>query len=120
MIIRSIDATNDWTFGKGLGNYSTQESAIEENIQTRLLSWVGDCFFALPDGVDWKNRLDVGQQDLILDEIKTVILQSYGVVAVNSVTGVFNGATRLFSITYNIDTIFSSSFQSQLTQPVEV
>lgn len=119
MIIRKVIG-GDWTFGQGLGNYNQDEAAIDENIQTRLLSWVGDCFFALQDGVDWSSRLDVGQQTALEDEVRSVILASFGVVAVNSVIAVFDGTTRLFSLNYNIDTIFSASFQAQLKLAIGV
>lgn len=118
MIIRKLDSTHDWTFGKGLANYAVNEQAIEENIQTRLLSWVGDCFFALDEGVDWKSRLDIGQMDNLKNELRTVIAQSAGVVSVNSVTVTFAGGDRLFTATYNIDTQFGQGFQNTLTQLV--
>lgn len=112
MIIRKVDASNDWTFGKGLSDYAVDEAAIEQNIRGRILSWVGDCFFAPDEGVDWRNRLDVNQQANLLQEIKGIILRSYGVIGVISLSGVFNSPTRNDLVTYNIQTIFSSSFTS--------
>lgn len=120
MIIRKIDADNDWTFGQGLSNYAINEEAIDENIKTRLLSWIGDCFFALQDGIDWKQRLDVGQKDALEDEIRSLILQSYGVMGINSIDVVFNSLTRVIGITYNIQTIYSSSFETTLQQSAGV
>ena len=55
MIMRAITPSGDWTFGKGLADYAQAEAAIEENILTWLQSWVGNCFFALKDGIDWRN-----------------------------------------------------------------
>lgn len=115
MIIRKIDpTTRDWQFGKGLASYATNADAVSENIQTRILSWINDCFFALADGVDWKNRLEVGQQQALRDEIAAVIIKSFGVVSVNSVDLNFNPDNRLESLTYNIDTIFSPSFEATI------
>lgn len=118
MIFRKVDASNDWGFGKGLSNYARDEEAVEQNIKTRLLSWVGDCFFALNEGIDWKSRLDVGQKASLEQELRAQILQSYGVIGVNSVDVVFSGTTRLFTVTYNITTFFSQSFQATLSQAV--
>lgn len=115
MIIRKIDGTGDWTFGKGIASYATDEAAIEQNIKTRLLSWVGDSFFALTEGVDWRNRLDVGQQANLVAEVKAYILRSFGVVGILNFTPVFNSAGRLESVTYTIQTIFSTSFQRTLS-----
>ena len=120
MIFRKIDALNDWKFGHGLSDYATDEAAINLNIQTRILSWVGDCFFALQEGVDWRNRLDIGQQAALRDEIATVILQSFGVVGINSIDLDFNGMTRLAIIRANIETIFSPSFQTVIQQAAGV
>lgn len=116
MIIRKIDGENDWEFGHGLSDFAKDDAAIAENIETRLLSWVGDCFFAIQEGVDWRQRLDIGQQQALKDELQSVILQSFGVMSVLSVELVFNGVTRFATITYNIQTIFSPSFQTVIHQ----
>jgi hypothetical protein len=116
MIIRKLDTNHDWTFGHGLSNYAKDEEAINENIQTRLLSWVNDCFFNLQDGIDWRNRLEVGQQKELKEEINANILQSFGVIGINFSELIFNGVTRVASMTYNVQTIFSPSFQSTINQ----
>lgn len=116
MIIRKIDGTGDWQFGHGLSDYAKDEAAINENIKTRILSWIGDCFFALQEGVDWRNRLEVGQQKELRDEIATIILQSFGVMGINFIELDFNGVTRLATIRANIQTIFSPSFQTVIRQ----
>lgn len=118
MIIRKVDATNDWTFGKGLSNYAKDEEAINQNIKSRLLSWLGDCFFAPDEGVDWRGRLDVGQQEALQQELKAVILQSSGVVGVANVSAVFDSSSRFIRITYNVETIFGNAFQSAVDQTV--
>lgn len=116
MIMRALDVNGDWRFGKGLSDYAADELAIELNIKTRLLSWIGDCFFALADGIDWKNRLDVGQRATLENEVRALIGQSYGVVAINSVQSIFDPKTRSIRITYDIQTIFSPSFQRAIQQ----
>lgn len=114
MIFRQITALGDWTFGKGISGYATDEAAIELNIRTRLLSWKGNCFFALDDFVDWLSRLDKGQENNLIQELKTVLLQSFGVVAVSEVSATLNRTTRAIQITYNISTIFGTSFINTL------
>jgi hypothetical protein len=116
MIMRALTPAGDWTFGAGIANYNTAEAAIEENIQTWLQSWVGNCFFALKDGVDWRNLLDVGQQQNLEDSIRANILQCYGVVAVNSLSVIFYRPTRFISITADVQTIYSPSFLLALSQ----
>jgi hypothetical protein len=116
MIFRQITGSGDWLFGKGVNDYATAEAAVELNIQTRLLSWVGDCFFALADGIDWRSRLDVGQQNALVEEIKSNILNAFGVVGINSVQAIFDGITRTFTINYDIQTIYTPSFQATILQ----
>jgi hypothetical protein len=116
MTFRKLDATGDWTFGQGLSNYAQDESAVDLNIQTRLLSWVGDCFFDLQAGIDWKHRLDMGQAQILVDEIKSNLIAAYGVVAVLSVSSNLDRVTRRLSVSYNIQTFFSPSFQQTIIQ----
>lgn len=114
MIFRQITSQGDWTFGKGISGYAINEAAVELNIRTRLLSWKGNCFFALNDWVDWLGRLDKGQEDNLNRELQNVILQSFGVVAVNSFTGSLNRLTRSYQVTFDIATIFGQSFINTL------
>ncbi len=116
MIMRALTSDGDWSFGKGLADYNQAEPAVEENILTWLQSWVNNCFFALKDGVDWQNLLDVGQAANLVDSLRANILQRYGVVGVNSMDVRFDRRTRHIAITANITTIYSQSFQLELTQ----
>ena len=115
MIVRKLDDSHDWTFGKGKENYSYDEPAIAQNIQTRLLSWFNDCFFGMQDGVDWSAYFEKGQANNMVQAIKSEILSSYGVIAVNSVEASLD-ASRKITISYNIDTIFSQAFTAIINQ----
>ncbi len=118
MIIRATTATNDWTFGKGLQDYFFNEAAVEANIRTKLLEWVGDCFFNQLAGVDWKNRLDIGQQANVAVEVKQVILQCFGVVQILNFQASFSSSTRFDQIAATIQTIYSPSATLNITPPV--
>lgn len=106
MITRALTANLDWTYGNGQQNYLRGESALEQNIVTTVQSWVGDCYFNLAFGVDWYNRLDVGQQKNLVQEIKQVVANCSGVVGVVSINGNFVGTTRAETIMAVINTIF--------------
>ncbi len=116
MIFRAIQQDNDWLFGKGINDYFRDSNAIAANIKTRIQSWIGDCFFALADGIDWTSRLDVGQKDALVEELKSNVLNAFGVVGINSVEVIFDGITRRITILYDIQTIFSPSFQATIVQ----
>lgn len=114
MRMRRVDANNDWTFGKGLASYGRDDQAIQQNARARVLSWRNDCFFDTQNGVDWKGRLDVGQKEALESEIKSVLLQSYGIVGVSGVQVNFTGDLRHIEIIYQATTIFSRSFQTAI------
>ena len=114
MIFRQLDRNGDWVYGKGKANYARDEAAIDLNIKTALLSWTGDCFFALQFGIDWTRFLDTGQQKNLQIAMQTLILGLYGVVGVTSVSAAFDPVTRKLSVQYVVTTIFSRSFRSQI------
>jgi hypothetical protein len=111
---RALTSTGDWTFGKGKGDYAIDEQAIELNLATRIRSWKTDCFFDFETGIDWVARLDKGQRDNLVNDLKILMIQTYGVVRVNSVSVNENPLTRAIILTYNIDTIFSTSFTNEI------
>jgi hypothetical protein len=105
-------------YGNGLNSYFTNEQAIEANVKTKLLQWVGNGFNDLLAGIDWRNRLDYGQQAALIVEIKNLILNCYGVVSIVSLTANFNGQTRFDSISVIMQTIFSPQAAFTLQVPV--
>ena len=115
MIIRALTPSHDWTFGQGQQNYLTNQNAIIENINTRLLSFVNDCFFDLTTAVDWFRLLGskATQQEIILT-CRATILASYGVIRVNSVNITTQRTSRNLVLSYNCDTIFTKNSLQQL------
>lgn len=114
MIFRNLDANNDWTFGKGLENYSTRQRAIGLNIRTRILSWVNDCFFDQTAGIDWINRMGNKNQRALLElDLRRIISKSEGVTGIISFDSNLNG--RAFTVNYSVTTIYSQDFQDALT-----
>ena len=119
MIIRALNGEHDWQFGKGLQSYLKENNAIAENVQTRVLSFLNDCWFDSNAGIDWIRLLGsrATQQEIILN-VRGVILQSYGVVKVNSVL-INSYDHRNLNLTYNMDTIFTKRFSSTLSNSLE-
>ena len=106
MIIRNSTTLGDFTFGKGLSDYLTNENAILHNIKTRLLSWKGDCFYAEAEGVDYNNLLDVGTKNLLDSDEKRIILQSEGVIKINNFESTLDNSERAYSGEATITSIF--------------
>lgn len=120
MIIRALDGQHDFQFGKGLQSYLKDNNAIALNVQTRLLSFLNDCFFDAAAGIDWIQLLSnrATKEEIILN-CRGVILQSYGVVRVNSIT-INSFDNRNLNLTYVIDTIFTKRFSSTVSNSLEV
>lgn len=112
MKIRAIDENNDWTFGKGLQDYKTQSDAIRQDIKTAIQEWVGDCFFANNNGIDWKNRLEKNQQKNTEAEVKSLIVKRDGVVAVLLVNSIL--INRVLTIYYKVKTIYSDIIEDSV------
>ena len=105
MISRALDQNHDWTYGKGKNNYKRDKDALAQNIKTRLLSFVGDCFFALDEGIDWFNLLGSKNLGGLRLQISTCILATNGVTGIVEVS-VTVGENRSVTITYNVDSIY--------------
>ena len=111
-MFRSLYA-DDWEFGNGLGSYVTEQQEIGLNIKTRVMSFLGDCFFATNEGIDWWNLLDYRYQDRLENAVQDVIKNTPGVTAINSVD-ILIGANRQIRIKYDIQTIYSQSYTEEL------
>ena len=109
--------THDWTFGAGKSNYVTENQEIGLNIKTRIMSFLGDCFFATTEGIDWFNLLDYRYRDRLENNVQEVIKNTPGVTAINSVDIITNAA-RQIRISYDVQTIYSTSYKGEVTPPV--
>jgi hypothetical protein len=107
MLFRSLDSSHDWNFGQGTESYVSGEQAIGLNIQTRILSFMGNCYFDMLAGINWFIYFGTpGKQQQTLLSVQAEILQSYGVTKVNSVT-MNETDTGGVILTFNIYDIYS-------------
>ena len=113
-MFRALDVNSDWSFGNGIGSYVTEEQEIALNAKTRIMSFLGDCFFATDEGIDWWNLLDYRYQDRLENAVQDVIKNTPGVTAINSVD-VLVGANRQIRLQYDIQTIYSQSYIDEVT-----
>ena len=118
MIVRALDSNGGWTFGNGIQNYIRLQAAIAQCIRTRFLSWLGDCFFATTDGIDWGNLLSTPNSELAINLAANAnILNLVGNVKgvpTNLITGIqqlsftVDRSTRQFSVQYRVSSIYST------------
>ncbi len=108
MIVRALTSQGDWTYGAGKNNYLSANAAVGQSIGTRLMSFLGDCFFATNAGIDWWNLL--GNKNLLALElaINAVILNTENVTGIVSVNINLNHQTRAFTASYIASTSFGN------------
>lgn len=113
MIVRALDVNGDWTFGAGLNNYKRNNAAVAQSIQTRLSSFVGNCFFDLGAGINWFTFLSSKDPTALNLAISAVILNTSDPITGTSViTGILQqsvnlNTNRVFSVSYQVTTIYS-------------
>lgn len=103
MIVRALNGVGDWEFGKGKNDYKRDINAVKQNIKTRLMSFLGDCFFDITAGVDWFTLLG-GKDPLALElAVSTVILNTQMVTGLLQLN-VTVSPSRTMSLTYRVQT----------------
>ncbi len=108
MIVRALDRMGDWTFGQGKSNYISNNDAVTQNIQTRLSSFIGDCFFDLGSGINWFFYLGGSKNQLALNlAIAAMILNTSNVIGIRQLSVNLDHQNRSFSISYRVQTTYS-------------
>lgn len=97
-------------FGQGIGSYAKESAALALDIAARIRSRKSNCFFAPNDGIDYLNLNEKGKQKDFIRAVSNTIMQTDGVVKINSVNTSTDPKTRRASLTYDIQTIFTTSF----------
>ena len=117
-MIRTLDVNGDWTYGAGINNYSSGNAEVAENIQTRLLCFLGDCFFDTGAGIDWFNLLGSKNQFALQLAVAAVILNTANVTGGLQLSISYNEQTRNLAIVYKVQTSYSqlsNSFEYDLS-----
>jgi len=109
MIIRNLDGNHDWTFGKGRNDYKRNIPAVALNIETRLLEFLGDCFFDMGKGIDWFNLLGSKDQPSLQLAISSVILNTQDVTGLLNLSTNLNPTTRALTVSYEVQTALGTA-----------
>lgn len=113
MRFRALDSNWDWKFGKGVGSYSGDTQAIAYDVKSKILSWVGDCFFNETAGIDWKNILGSKDQKSQLDDaIKKIIVEEYGVIELSFFESEISD--RTYHCTTRFKTIYNETIEVKI------
>lgn len=106
MIVRLLDQDHDWTFGKGKNDYLKNNAAVAQCIQTRLLSFVQDCFFDAEAGLDWWNLLGGKSLEAVKIAVSKSILNTPGVTALVQLSAALTERREL-KLEYQVVTVYS-------------
>lgn len=108
MRVRALDGDGDWQFGKGRNDYKQGLKTVVQNIKTRLMSFLGDCFFATGDGIDWFNLLG-SKETLGLElSVAATILNTSEVTGLLQLSVSLDSERRVF-INYQAATIYGTA-----------
>lgn len=114
-IVRTLSPVKDWTYGNNLSGYLQGNPAIGQQINCRLLQFLGECFWDTQAGIDWFGWLG-GKNPVGLNlAISTVILNTTGVLKINTLDFKVDVNTRRFSINWNVTTIYSKYYPGTST-----
>lgn len=109
MRVRALDSNGDWTFGAGQNDYLTANAAVAQTIACRLLSFLGDCFFATNAGIDWFSFLGGSKSQLALElAINATILNTANVTGIIMLSVSYDSVTRAISIAYQASSSFGN------------
>lgn len=115
MKFRAVDGDNDWVFGSGLQSYAQNVMAIKYDIQTKLQTFLTECFFDPELGVPWFQLLGAKNKSALVLTLKAKIAEVEGVVGVITLNFELT-SEREAKINYLADTIYST----QITGTVNV
>lgn len=106
-----LDDDGDYSFGQGQNNFhiNTPEG-VAQAVMTRLKFWVGEWFADTSDGTGWTTDVLGKYTDHLFElMIRQRILETQGVLSVDSFDSQFDGETRKLSIQSTITTIYGSA-----------
>jgi hypothetical protein len=117
MKFRALDADGDWVIGNGLQSYLQAQDAIAMNIRTRLLSFLGDCFFDSGAGIDWFNLLGSKNEAALVFSVRSVILETEGVNSITDLSATLISERHL-SLSYGVTTVYGRPVAGTLEFPL--
>jgi hypothetical protein len=116
-IVRSLDENHDFLFGQGINDYRAGLNAVAQDIQCNILMFLGDCFFATNQGIDWFNLMgQPGTELAVTLNVNTAILNTLGVTGILTSSAVLT-RDRALQVTYSVNTVYgtlTSSLQYSL------
>ena len=110
MRVSGLDSDRDWRFGKGRAAYKTNAKAIEQNVQTRLRSFLGDWYLDVDVGVNWIELLgNLGTEKRIIRAVESTVMQTDGVLSIQELKIIRRDSNRGVKIRIRYTDVFGAS-----------
>ena len=118
MRVSGLDKNLDWRFGKGRAAYKTNAKAIEQNVLTRLRSFLGDWYLDTEIGIDWLKLLgNLGTEKRILRSVESTVMQTEGVLSIQELKIIGQDSSRGVKIRIRYTDVFGASNPQTLEIP---
>jgi hypothetical protein len=110
-MVRRLSPTHDMTFGRGRQNFATDQEAVIQKVETRLLTLLGEWFLDTSAGVPWMQEINVKPANPPYAEslVKACITDTDGVTAITSFSYSFNHGTRKWGVAASITTEYNET-----------
>ena len=113
MRTRTVDSNWDWKFGRGKNDYADDALGVAYTVKMKILSWFKDCFFAMEDGIDWKNilgnKLSKDEADRSIKEIIQTEPEITELVYFDS-----SVTDRIYSATVRFKTVYNETIEVKI------
>jgi hypothetical protein len=114
MRFRAITDNGDWVFGNGQQAYVRDNLAIKYDMETKLRTFLNECFFAPEIGVPWFQLLGAKDQNALILSLQQVIANVVGVTKITDVQFELT-PDRDAKVSYNINTIYTTQQTGTVT-----
>lgn len=109
MKVRKMTADGDYQLGHGnLDFYQDTAEGVAQNVKTRLALWRGTWFIDTDEGTPWLQEI-LGKHEAVDVVLKSRILETPGVISLQSFESILNPDTRSLSVTAIINTRFGTA-----------
>lgn len=116
----ALNTNNDIFSEKGSIRRVYSSSQVVQNVRTRLLTYLGECFLDTTRGTDWFGKVFIKPINLSTaeTEIKRIIIQTRGVETLDNLELTFDSATRLLTVSFGATTTDGDAISATINRGV--
>lgn len=113
--IRAVNNRWEWLWGRSKGNYAQKSRALALDLKMQIQSWVGDCYFAPEDYIDWNYLLGSKNTETeIRDGITALLERNEEVAGVSDVSATVDRDNRKIKLTYSYVDVFGGEMREEI------